>query len=140
MTKIITQPRKAIHTPQRFGRGPKRLPGESARAFRAFRVYLNLGPNRSLDGAWRFFRAALDGNASARRPGQWVRWCVKHQRVDRAAGYDAFTKEKKRSADAARRQDQPIKNNAEQELVEGERQTTIEISKTGQGAQAGRPN
>jgi hypothetical protein len=102
-----------------LARGPKRLPEESARAYRAFRIYLNQGPSRSLDQAWQFFRAGSGGKApaSARRPGHWSRWCVRYQWVARAAAYDQFLATPKLIAEADRKR-QP--EQADQELLKGD--------------------
>jgi uncharacterized membrane protein len=72
---------------------PERLPRESPRAYRAFCVYRDLGPYRSLDQAWRRFRADSDptkDRGSARRPGHWAAWSQKYQWVERAGAYDDF--------------------------------------------------
>jgi|ERR1700674_3408463 len=86
--------------------GPERLPQESPRAYRAFCIYRDLGPDRSLDQAWKRFCAASDPakyRGSARRPGHWAAWSQKYQWVERAEGYDDFIEEENRSAAAERR-------------------------------------
>jgi len=86
--------------------GPERLPQESPRAYRAFCIYRDLGPDRSLDQAWKRFCAASDpakDRGSARRPGHWAAWSQKYQWVERAEGYDDFIEEENRSAAAERR-------------------------------------
>src|ERR1700674_4839858 len=83
--------------------GPERLPQESTRAYRAFCIYRDLGPDRSLDQAWKRFCAASDpakDRGSARRPGHWAAWSQKYQWVERAEGYDDFIEEENRSAAA----------------------------------------
>lgn len=87
---------------------PERLPRESPRAYRAFCVYRDLGPDRSLDQAWGRFRAASDptkDRGSARRPGHWAAWSQKYQWVERAEAYDDFIEEESRSAAAERRRE-----------------------------------
>ena len=86
--------------------GPERLPQESPRAYRAFCIYRDLGPDRSLDQAWKRFCAASDptkNRGSARRPGHWAAWSQKYQWVERAEGYDDVIEEENRSAAAERR-------------------------------------
>jgi hypothetical protein len=91
MTKVMSKTKGSIKStiPSiRFSGGPKRLPDESTPAYRAFRVYLNQGPGRTLDLAWQFYCLGSGGkqHVSARRPGHWSRWSARHQWVDRAAG------------------------------------------------------
>jgi len=57
-----------------------RLPGETSKAFAAFRGYLELGPQRTIAEAARVAR---------RMPGQYKRWSAKWGWVERAAQYDA---------------------------------------------------
>jgi hypothetical protein len=86
--------------------GPERLPQESQRAYRAFCVYRELGPGRSLDQAWGRFRAASDPTKDrglARRPGHWAAWSQKYQWVERAEAYDDLIEEETRNAVAERR-------------------------------------
>jgi hypothetical protein len=86
--------------------GPERLPQESPRAYRAFCVYRDLGPGRSLDQAWELFCAASDptkDRGSARRPGHWAAWSQKYQWVERAEAYDDLIEEESRNAAAERR-------------------------------------
>ena len=101
-----------------LARGPRCLPAESAPAYRAFRVYLNQGPSRSLDQAWQFFRAGSVGKApkSARRPGHWSRWCARYEWVARAAAYDQFLAENRIAKADRKRQAE-----ADRELLPGER-------------------
>lgn len=124
MPKVTSPSQTLIHAilpSNSFSRGPKRLPAESARAFRAFRLYLNQGPGRSLDRAWRFFSAGSRGKdlVSTRRPGHWSRWCAKNQWVDRAAAYDQYTEERKRNAEAERSRNRP-EEDADREISHGE--------------------
>ena len=86
--------------------GPERLPQESPRAYRAFCIYRDLGPDRSLDQAWKRFCAASDptkNRGSARRPGHWAAWSQKYQWVERAEAYDDLIEEESRNAAAERR-------------------------------------
>lgn len=86
--------------------GPERLPDESARAYSAFCIYRDLGPDRSLDLAWERRRALSEhgkASGSARRPGHWAAWCQKYKWVERAEAYDDSIDEARRSAGAERR-------------------------------------
>lgn len=86
--------------------GPERLPQESPRAYRAFCIYRDMGPDRRLDQAWKRFRAASDptkDRGSARRPGNWADWSQKYHWVERAKAYDDFIEEENRIAGAERR-------------------------------------
>jgi hypothetical protein len=86
--------------------GPERLPQESQRAYRAFCIYRDMGPDRSLDQAWKRFRAAsgpTKDRGSARRPGHWADWSQKYHWVERAEAYDDFIEEENRIAGAERR-------------------------------------
>ena len=84
--------------------GPERLPAESARAYRAFSCYRDLGPERSLDRAWSSFRTAQGKDAgSARHPGTWGAWSHQHHWVERAAAYDELLDQEKLAAAAKQR-------------------------------------
>jgi hypothetical protein len=82
--------------------GPARLPDETARAYRAFCVYRDLGPDRSLDRAWQRFCAnqGKEHGPAMRRPGHWTAWSTRFQWVDRADAYDDLIDETRRIADA----------------------------------------
>jgi hypothetical protein len=74
----------------------QRLDGESARDFRAFCIYRNLGEERSLQRAWQEF-CKRDGKLACRGkqpgegtkpPGSWTALSTKNRWVERAAAYD----------------------------------------------------
>jgi hypothetical protein len=78
-----------------------RLPGESARDHRAFCIYRDLGPRRSLQKAWREYctsvrpvRSKLRGrprrssDVITKCPGAWTSLCAKYHWVQRAEAYD----------------------------------------------------
>jgi len=71
-------------------------PGESARAFRAFQIYRDLGPDRSLDKAYADYTANESATELPRSPGQWNRWSAAHNWVERALEYDAHLDAQKR--------------------------------------------
>src|ERR1700722_15966713 len=86
--------------------GGGRLPDESARAYRAFCEYCDLGPNRSLDRAWESFCAQSNPGRvrqSARRPGHWAGWSQEFQWVKRAQTHDDQIDEARREANIQRR-------------------------------------
>jgi hypothetical protein len=77
---------------------------ESARAYRAFCIYRDLGPDRSLDRAWQRFRADQGQDpGSARRPGYWSDWSQRYKWVERAQAYDQAIDDEQLSATAAER-------------------------------------
>jgi hypothetical protein len=82
--------------------GPERREDESARAYRAFCIYRDLGASRSLDRAWQSYSSS-DQRRSARRPGCWGAWCQKYEWVERAEAHDDAIDEERRSAGAERR-------------------------------------
>jgi hypothetical protein len=85
---------------------PERLPDESARAYRAFCHYRDLGPNRSLDRAWECHCTTSDqgkNRKSARRPGHWGAWSQKFLWVKRADAHDDQIDEERRNAAFERR-------------------------------------
>jgi hypothetical protein len=67
--------------------------GESIRAFRAYTIYRDLGPGRSLARAYDAYRGAAP---HGQRPGQWSLWSVKHRWVKRAGAFDVHVDEAKR--------------------------------------------
>jgi hypothetical protein len=74
---------------------------EPARAFAAFSLYRDLGPSRSLTGAWE--KHCYDtGAAQAKCPGHWQRWSVQWQWVERARQFDIELDSLKREAYADR--------------------------------------
>jgi len=64
----------------------ERQPEESARAYAAFCLYLNLGPQRSIQKA---FEAKSAPNAPQKRPvnGTWKAWCSRFRWTERARDY-----------------------------------------------------
>ena len=82
----------------------ERLPEESAKAYRAFSFYRDMGAERSIDKACNLFYADQGKKrGSARRTGQWAKWAQQHHWVDRAEIYDDLMEKEKREAGAARR-------------------------------------
>jgi hypothetical protein len=80
--------RRLLQPPSALGR--KRLPGESYEAYRAFCIYRDQGPGRSLNKAWRQERAERGkGCPQARCPGRWRLWAREWKWVERAVSYDA---------------------------------------------------
>jgi hypothetical protein len=68
-----------------------RLAGESVRAYRAFLIYCELGPQRSLDAGWQKHLSDRQRPSSgARCPGRWSVWSREFAWVERAAKYDAW--------------------------------------------------
>lgn len=61
----------------------ERQPKETARAYAAFKVYLDLGKDRSADRAWSKVTGRNGG-----RSGHWGEWSVKWRWVERATAYD----------------------------------------------------
>jgi hypothetical protein len=73
--------------------------GESSKAHAAFRIYLELGTNRSIDIA---YRAAKEQQASSKRAsGTWMTWASRNNWVARAQAYDRYLI----SLEAAQRED-----------------------------------
>jgi len=66
----------------------ERLDNESSKAYRAFCVYRDLGPDRSIDKAM-----AAVGQKNRRT---WGEWCSKYNWVERAAAYDSYLEAEKR--------------------------------------------
>jgi hypothetical protein len=82
---------------------PDRLKAESARAFAAFCTYRDLGPGRSLLAAWQQHNSDAGATRLSRKcPGQWQRWSVRWQWVERAREFDVELDAVKREARAAR--------------------------------------
>ncbi len=73
----------------------ERLPEESAKAYAAFAVYRDLGPQRSLA------KCAETYYGSSKNLAQIGLWSRKHAWVDRARAYDDFLELERRSAIAA---------------------------------------
>ncbi len=82
-----------------------RLPDETPCAYRAFSVYRDFRPGRSLDKAWARFRTEQGKPpGSARHPGHWDKWSAKYNWVERVEADDDRIDEERRNADAERRQ------------------------------------
>lgn len=64
----------------------ERQPGESSRAFRAFAIYRDLGPSRSLNAAYRHAKGSQD--PALRAHAVWSGWSSKFDWPVRAAAYD----------------------------------------------------
>lgn len=69
-----------------------RLPGESARAYRAFCVYRDLGPKRSV------LKAIQAAGENVDSVGRWETWCTQFRWVERAAAYDEWLDRQQREA------------------------------------------
>lgn len=67
----------------------ERQPGESSRAYAAFCIYRDLGPERSLEKV----RQMLDKPRTRKWLGEWS---VKYKWVERAQAYDDYIEQKKR--------------------------------------------
>ena len=67
-------------------------PGESPKAFAAFQIYLNLGPGRSFQAAWRQYVGRPDALA-ANVPGYFADWSRKNRWGDRARAWDIHAQE-----------------------------------------------
>ncbi len=79
--------------------------GETAAAYRAFQVYLELGTERSLNAAYAARRQEGVKRASSKRAsGSWVRWCRENSWPKRAQAWDDFVAKQARDgfADALR--------------------------------------
>jgi hypothetical protein len=101
-----------------------RRDGEPAKAYAAFSKYRDLGPDRSLNAAYQ-----VDSGlpASVRAPGYWAEWSSAWEWVERAAAYDAYLDEVRRSAREAklreleaRRSEYEYKNQIELERIADE--------------------
>lgn len=60
---------------------------ESAQAYEAFKLYLDLGPARSFNAAYRQSRGLQKGVKRA-TPGRWLRWSSRYRWVLRARAFD----------------------------------------------------
>lgn len=72
----------------------ERIPGEGARAFNAFLAYRDLGPERSIDKAYRV--ATQQQESSRRASGTWMNWAAQFEWVERARAYDGYLEAKAR--------------------------------------------
>lgn len=66
------------------------LPGETDGAFAAFRIYLSLGPERSMRAVEEKINAAKTGRKEAKRvpSGKYTAWAKKYRWPERARAYD----------------------------------------------------
>lgn len=72
---------------------PPRLPwnaqiDEKASAFRAFQTYLNLGPTRSIEKAWR-----MASGKESKTPGHFTKWAQEYKWTERAEAWDLHAHE-----------------------------------------------
>ena len=85
----------------------ERLPNETPRAYHAFCIFRDLGPDRSQDKAY-----ARDcderGRKPAKAPGSWSKWSIKYKWVERAEAYDDWLDEEKRNQEAAAREEHQL--------------------------------
>src|ERR1700681_4467540 len=70
----------------------QRVPDESAKAYHAFCLYLDMEGRRSIRLAYSIFT----GKNETQTPGHWNGWCTDHEWVARATAYDAEVEEIKR--------------------------------------------
>jgi len=68
----------------------ERQPDEGSKAYAAFCVYRDLGPERSLD------KALSEANKKPTNRRHWSRWMEKYRWYERAQAYDDYIEEKKR--------------------------------------------
>lgn len=74
-----------------------RREGETPKAFRAFCIYRELGPSRSLAAAYHRYRLERDGGEAGEKqgtdlpkaPSYFELWCSKHEWVRRTEAWDA---------------------------------------------------
>jgi hypothetical protein len=71
----------------------ERLAGESARAFDQFKMYCDLGPQRSIDATYHQSRPSAP---AGRAPGPWFERASKNRWVERAQQYDNYLDEVER--------------------------------------------
>jgi hypothetical protein len=77
--------------------------GESARAYRSFTIYRDLGPQRSMPAAWRVYRAEVSpghkpGVAGVRCPGYILKWATRFLWTKRAQAWDDYQDQCQREA------------------------------------------
>jgi DNA-directed RNA polymerase beta subunit len=85
----------------------ERLPKETSRAYRAFCIFRNLGPDRSQDKAYAL-DCAQRGKKTTKAPGTWSNWSIKHNWVERAQDYDDWIDETNRNEKAAAREERQL--------------------------------
>jgi hypothetical protein len=73
----------------------EQLPGESGKAYTAFRAFRDLGPGRSIRKAVE--TAEKDGGRQDKRYNVWRGWCGQFRWRERAAGYDRYTEKLKQA-------------------------------------------
>ena len=84
---------------------PPRRIDEPATAYRAFLIYLELGPGRTLDGAWSAYcESRTPGRTPKRCSGQWTRWSQQHKWVERALEHEIAELDRRRTLRAERRE------------------------------------
>lgn len=71
----------------------ERQPGETAKAFQAFRAYRDLGPARTMLAAYRLTKGKPDAKAIS---GGWARWSQEHRWTERADAYDLHREQTER--------------------------------------------
>ena len=62
-------------------------PGESSKAYQAFRLYRDFGPMRSMNAVWDVERARKQQHAGS-TPQTWKRWSSRFSWVERAQAFD----------------------------------------------------
>jgi hypothetical protein len=80
----------------------EQLPGESGRAYSAFRAFRDLGPERNIHKAveGQFNKAELSQELNghiAKRYRVWRNWCSQYRWRERAADYDRYTEKLKQT-------------------------------------------
>jgi hypothetical protein len=75
----------------------ERQEGESAKAYKAFATYRDLGPKRSLNAAYTKSRGVKGASKERRATGTWHRWAIEHHWVARATAYDDHVDAKARA-------------------------------------------
>ncbi len=75
----------------------ERQPNESAKAYRAFALYRDMGPGRCLARTAAVYYG-WPQKSRKKAPGTFKRWCREHDWVARAEAYDDFLEMERRSA------------------------------------------
>lgn len=71
----------------------ERQDGETTKAFEAFAIYRDLGPDRSLDEAYHRYRGDKEAAKRRRAPRYFQVWSSKHRWVERCRLFDAHLEE-----------------------------------------------
>lgn len=71
----------------------ERLENESSKAFQAFCIYRDLGPDRNLNASYRTFKQSTE---PVRAPGFWQDWSSEFRWVERSAAYDDYIEAERR--------------------------------------------